>query len=581
MLRRPLVCAVAGALSLALIADAAHANPVVTRASGVDPAAIQAAVDSFRGQLGALNPNTPGSAPGGRREINWDGVPDAFAAPANLPFSFFNANSPRGVLFTTTTGAAATTQVSALSPNERFRNVDPTYPGNFRTFSPERLFNSSSRPLDVVFRVPGANAAATTNGFGVVFTSVGSPTSTFLQCFDSDGADLGSFFAPAGTLSFLGVRFDAGERVAFVRIQAGNQALAPGALDAPPARDVVAMDDFLYGEPQPTPPSGESFENGLDGFTPSALESLPGDPTWTASASDAHGGSNAAFVPDPNHVTDMTLTSSPVAIRTGGPSALTFFQRFATESGFDGGVVEVSDDNGATWQRIEPAQYLVNPPTVRIARGTRNPLLDPVLDRFHFSGVSSGWQRTVVDLTPFAGRTIVYRFRFGSDNSIAGRGWWIDDVTVATPPAPPPPPPPPPPPGGRRAPPPPPPPPPARITALSVNPAAFRIARRGTIRFTLTASATVRFTLQRSVRGRRVRGRCRVPAPRRGARCTRRVTVGSFTAAGKAGANALRFPASVGGRTVAPGSYRLKATVGSTSRSAVVRVLRARRARRR
>ncbi|ADB49381.1 hypothetical protein [Conexibacter woesei] len=552
----------------------------MTRASGANAAAIQAAVDGFRAQLGTLNPNTPGSAPSGRREINWDGVPDGSASPSNLPFNFFNANSPRGVLFTASDGSNATTQVSqsdALT-RPRFGNLEPTYPALFQTFSPERLFTTVSRPLDIVFRVPSSPIAATTNGFGAVFTGVGTANSTFLQFFDQNGRDLGSFFAPANGLSFVGVRFDQGERVALVRIRPGDAALAPGVLDRPGV-DVVAMDDFIYGEPQPLPPSGESFESGLGGFTPSAAVSLPGDPTWSAVQTDQHSGSNAAFVSGPTHVTDMTLTSSPVAIRGGGPSSLTFFQRTATENTFDGGVVEISTDNGASWTRAEPAQYTENPPTARVSRSFRNPLLDPAADRFIFTGISTGWQRTALDLTPFAGRTILYRFRFGSDNSNPSRGWWVDDVSVSTPPPPPPPPTPPTPtppvtPGPVS-------PRPAalRLTALSVSPSAFAAGRRGvSIRYTLTAAGTVRFTVTRDVRGRRARGRCR-PSARRGRSCVIRTVVGSFGASGRAGANTLAFPARVGGRRLAAGSYTLSATAGTTS-STTFRVTRARRARR-
>src|SRR5512135_1123797 len=83
-------------LSLPTITVAA---PVVIEASGASPTDIQPAVNNFRAFLGALNPNVPGSFPDGRREINWDGVPDAFSSPNNLPVNFFNANSPRGVVF--------------------------------------------------------------------------------------------------------------------------------------------------------------------------------------------------------------------------------------------------------------------------------------------------------------------------------------------------------------------------------------------------------------------------------------------------------------------------------------------------
>jgi hypothetical protein len=69
----------------------------VRSASGVNAAAIQSIVDSFRTDLGTLNPNQAGSAlGGGRREINWDGVPAQFSAPNSIPADFFNVTSPRG-----------------------------------------------------------------------------------------------------------------------------------------------------------------------------------------------------------------------------------------------------------------------------------------------------------------------------------------------------------------------------------------------------------------------------------------------------------------------------------------------------
>src|SRR6184192_3503491 len=75
---------------------------VIYDAAGASPGDIVAVVDAFRANLGTLNPNVAGSFGFGRREINWDGVPDAFAAPNLLPANFFNVNSPRGVIFATT-----------------------------------------------------------------------------------------------------------------------------------------------------------------------------------------------------------------------------------------------------------------------------------------------------------------------------------------------------------------------------------------------------------------------------------------------------------------------------------------------
>ena len=89
-----------GILVLGFAAVPSQAQTIFS-ASGPDPASVQPTVDAFRAGLGTLNPNVAGSLGIGRREINWDGVPDGLSAPNNLPADFFNVNSPRGVVFST------------------------------------------------------------------------------------------------------------------------------------------------------------------------------------------------------------------------------------------------------------------------------------------------------------------------------------------------------------------------------------------------------------------------------------------------------------------------------------------------
>lgn len=576
MSRRGMVAtaAAAGALVFGLtVAGAADADPVVTSGSGGTPALLQPKVDAFRAQLGTLNPNVSGSAPAGRREINWDGVPDAFASPTNLPFDFFNARSPRGVLFTAVNGAPGNVLVSSTAAgSERFVDVEPSYAGTFTAFSAPRLFASQNAPsgisdpsIDVLFRVPGSSAVASTNAFGAVFAGVSFANRTYLQFYSSEGRNLGLYPAPIGSLSFVGVRYDAGERIGFVRVRAGDSRLGPGLRESV-SRDVVAMDDFIYGEPQrlATPAASESFENGLGAFTAEKLRGAPADPTFAIAGDDAHSGSSSAFVPDAGSLTDMTLTSPPVAIRGGGPSALTFYHRISSETDFDGGVVEVSGDGGATWADPAPAQWLENGPAARIGAGFQSALTGRIV----FSGASAGFVRSVLDLGPYAGTTIRYRFRFASDISNAGRGWAVDDVGVSTPAPPPVTPPIVPPPGGGPG----TPVAPGRLTALSLKPRSFASGKTAKVGYTLSAVASVSFTVTRSTAGRLVRGRCKTPAPRRGKRCVKTATVKRITARGAAGANTLTL--SLG--RVAPGSYAVKATAGGASKSVTFTVTRAR-----
>lgn len=250
------------------------AAPVIWEATGANPAAIQAAVDAFRTDLGTLNPNTAGSVGSGRREINWDGVPDGFAAPNNLPLDFFNVNSPRGAVFATP-GTAV--QVSADDNNPtvtpvRGGHLNATYPTIFQTFSPQRLFYPlGSNVVDVLFFVPGSTTRAAVTGFGAVFTDVDSSTSTRIEYFGPGGELLLERLVQAtagdASLSFLGVSFNAGELIGRVRITSGNTTLGPN--DTAGA-DVVVMDDFIYGEPVATaglviaPGSGAYFQT--EGF---------------------------------------------------------------------------------------------------------------------------------------------------------------------------------------------------------------------------------------------------------------------------------------------------------------------------
>ncbi|MEP6700615.1 MAG: proprotein convertase P-domain-containing protein, partial [Bacteroidota bacterium] len=228
-----------------------HASAQITYSgSGGNAAAIQPVVDGFRADLGTLNPNVVGSFGSGRREINWDGVPDALAAPNNLTANFFNVNSPRGVILVTPGTGFQVSANSGIAP-VRFDNINPTYSSIFQTFSPQRLFTAlGSNITDVNFFIAGSGTPAVVRGFGAVFTDVDLASVTSIQFFNTSNVSLGIFSAPLANngLSFLGVSFPTNV-IARVRITSGNAALGAGVNDGP--SDLVVMDDFIYGEPSP------------------------------------------------------------------------------------------------------------------------------------------------------------------------------------------------------------------------------------------------------------------------------------------------------------------------------------------
>jgi hypothetical protein len=254
-------------LVLLSLAGVAPAAPVVRSASGANAAAIQATVDQFRTDLGALNPNTTSTFATGRREINWDGVPDAFSAPNFFPSNFFNSNSPRGVIFgSPASNSGNDTSNFIVSANAasgtavRFGNIDASYSSIFQTFSAERLFtvrstNDNSTVLSIQFFIPGTSIPAGVSGFGAVFCDVDSNINAIMRVYGVDGRLATvpiSVTAANNGLSFLGVSFNAGEKIARVEILSGNKPMVSGNVDGTNGVDVIAMDDFIYGEPHAT-----------------------------------------------------------------------------------------------------------------------------------------------------------------------------------------------------------------------------------------------------------------------------------------------------------------------------------------
>ena len=243
------------------------ALPTVFQAAGPNANSIQSAVDEFRAALGVNNGITPPGGPiiaGGRREINWDGGNAANTTTSLTPTPVLDQFLVgRGARFTTPGSGFVQAPPSGLASADVFNN--PSYATIFKAFSPSRLFSAiGSNVTDTLFFVPGtSDVKAVTRGFGVVFSDVDLPdggddpspkqggkrASTLIEFFGADGELLFSSFAPAspgdGNQSFFGIVFD-DARVARVRITVGA---TPG-IDDIPKRDVVMMDDFIYGEPQ-------------------------------------------------------------------------------------------------------------------------------------------------------------------------------------------------------------------------------------------------------------------------------------------------------------------------------------------
>jgi hypothetical protein len=117
------------------------------------------------------------------------------------------------------------------------------------------------------------------------------------------------------------------------------------------------------------------------------------------------------------------------AINLGYNPTFSFMQWFRSEydgrSGmedyfWDGGVVDISTNNGSSFIRITPIggyPYKITP-----NGDSPFPADTPCL------AGTGGWEKVSFDLTEYAGKSVKVRFRFGSDKYTIERGWFIDDI---------------------------------------------------------------------------------------------------------------------------------------------------------
>lgn len=255
-MKRQLSCVVAAAAALAIwgesarlekVVHAAGSPPAVFQASGPSDASIKGMVDAFRLALGNTNNgNAVGPLSSGHREINWDGQASTATSVVATPFDGFLVN--RGARFTTPGTGFVQAPVAGIGTT--FANN--TYATTFQAFSPVRLFSPiASRITTTLFFIPGGGELpATTKAFGAVFSDVDQANRTTMTFFGVNGETLATRTVPASpgssTMSFFGLIFT-DSIVASVTIATGTN--APGQNDTVD-RDIVMMDDFLYGEPK-------------------------------------------------------------------------------------------------------------------------------------------------------------------------------------------------------------------------------------------------------------------------------------------------------------------------------------------
>ena len=169
---------------------------------------------------------------------------------------------------------------------------------------------------------------------------------------------------------------------------------------------VPGADSYQWRYAGTTTPSAYGAESGLTGMS----VSVP--PGYTPLSTDIHASGSASYHLTQPDFADQTLSLDPVFL-PGTMATLSFRSRLGSATAAQTATVEVSADDGSTWEEVYRQT------------GTGDP------------GEQTFTLRTI-NLVPYAGRTIrirfAYRYTMGEQaytQSTTGFGWYLDDIALA------------------------------------------------------------------------------------------------------------------------------------------------------
>lgn len=149
----------------------------------------------------------------------------------------------------------------------------------------------------------------------------------------------------------------------------------------------------------------DDFEAGLGKWTRGHTGgTVDWDTTSAAYHSPGHSVTDSRVGNYGNNVNSYLQVLNGINLTSYNHAQLSWWERYATESGWDWCTPEYSTNNGSSW-------------TALVAR---------------YSGINTAWTQRTVDLTSLCPTTTNYkfRFRFTTDGNTVDDGWYVDDVLL-------------------------------------------------------------------------------------------------------------------------------------------------------
>ncbi|MFZ1322957.1 MAG: M14 family zinc carboxypeptidase [Ignavibacteria bacterium] len=143
----------------------------------------------------------------------------------------------------------------------------------------------------------------------------------------------------------------------------------------------------------------DSAENSFSKWTTNA--------GWAITTSQSHSP-NSSFTDSPsgnygNNTNNSMTLNLPLNVSSSPVTFLSFWHRYNTEAGYDYCYVEVSSDNGSSWQTVTS-----------------------------YNGVMTTWTNQNFDITSYANSSSQMKIRFSlkSDPGVVADGWYLDDIKI-------------------------------------------------------------------------------------------------------------------------------------------------------
>jgi len=137
-------------------------------------------------------------------------------------------------------------------------------------------------------------------------------------------------------------------------------------------------------------------------------------------ATPGQGVTGAGYYTGPYTDDLCAAATTPVLLLDANPQ-LSFWSKYDIETGWDKGLVQISTDNGTTWERV-PVNY---PGSVYNTNDECN-----LGTGGFFNGTSNTWSEFTASLAAWANQDVMLRWIFSSDGYITGGGWWVDDIAI-------------------------------------------------------------------------------------------------------------------------------------------------------